>query len=50
MNLGAPNTEAQMRELVNEGKIELKTPYVIENLIGKEKVTGVELKTLKRRN
>ena len=41
---GAPNTEAQMRELVNEGKVELKTPYVIENLIGKEKITGVELK------
>ena len=41
---GAPNTEAQMRELVNEGKVELKTPYVIENLIGNEKVTGVELK------
>ena len=41
---GAPNTEAKMRELVNEGKVELKTPYVIENLIGKEKVTGVELK------
>ena len=41
---GAPNTEAQMRELVNEGKVELKTPYVIENLIGQEKVTGVELK------
>ena len=41
---GAPNTEAQMRELVNEGKVELKTPYVIDNLIGKEKVTGVELK------
>ena len=41
---GAPNTEAQKRELVNEGKVELKTPYVIENLIGKEKVTGVELK------
>ena len=41
---GAPNTEAQMRELVNEGKVELKTPYVIENLIGKEKVTCVELK------
>ena len=41
---GAPNTEAQMRELVNEEKVELKTPYVIENLIGKEKVTGVELK------
>ena len=30
---GAPNTEAQMRELVNEGKVDLKTPYVIENLI-----------------
>ena len=41
---GAPNTEAQMRELVKEGKVELKTPYVIENLIGKEKVSGVELK------
>ena len=41
---GAPNTEAKMRELVNEGKVELKTPYVIENLIGKEKITGVELK------
>ena len=41
---GAPNTETQMRELVNEGKVELKTPYVIENLIGNEKVTGVELK------
>ena len=41
---GAPNTEAQMRELVNKGKVELKTPYVVENLIGKEKITGVELK------
>ncbi len=41
---GAPNTETQMRELVKEGKVELKTPYVIENLIGKEKVSGVELK------
>ena len=41
---GAPNTEAQMRELVKEGKVELKTPYVIENIIGKEKITGVELK------
>ena len=41
---GAPNTEAQMRELVKEGKVELKTPYVIENLIGKERISGVELK------
>ena len=41
---GAPNTETQMRELVKEGKVELKTPYVIENLIGKERISGVELK------
>ena len=41
---GAPNTEAQMRELVKEGKIELKTPYVIESLIGGDQISGVELK------
>ena len=41
---GAPNTEAQMRELVKEGKIELKTPYVIESLIGEDQISGVELK------
>ena len=41
---GAPNTEMSVRELVKEGKIELKTPYVIEELIGKEKITGVVVK------
>ena len=41
---GAPNTEAQMRELVKEGNIELKTPYVIESLIGEDQISGVELK------
>ena len=41
---GAPNTEAQMRESVKEGKIELKTPYVIESLIGEDQISGVELK------
>tara|TARA_B100001559_G_scaffold247161_1_gene210377 strand:- start:9297 stop:10337 length:1041 start_codon:yes stop_codon:yes gene_type:complete len=41
---GAPNTEAQMRELVKDGTVELKTPYVIENLIGNDQISGVELK------
>ena len=41
---GAPNTEAQMRELVKEGNIELKTPYVIESLIGEDQISSVELK------
>ena len=41
---GAPNTEMSVRELAKEGKIELKTPYVIEELIGKEKITGVVVK------
>jgi thioredoxin reductase (NADPH) len=33
---GAPNTEAEMRKLATEGKVELKTPYVIEDLVGEE--------------
>ena len=41
---GAPNTEISVRELAKAGKIELKTPYVIQELIGKEKITGVILK------
>ena len=41
---GAPNTEMSVRELAKAGKIELKTPYVIEELIGKEKITGVVVK------
>ena len=40
---GAPNTENQMRKLVEEGKIELKTPFVIEHLIGKEKIESVKI-------
>ena len=41
---GAPNTESQMRKLVNEGKVLLKTPYVIDSLIGEDSINGVTLK------
>ena len=41
---GAPNTESQMRKLVNEGKVILKTPYVIDSLIGEDSINGVALK------
>ena len=41
---GAPNTEAQMRELVETGNVDLKTPYIIENLIGTEEIEGVSVK------
>ena len=41
---GAPNTESQMRKLVNEGKVLLKTPYVIDSLIGEDSINGVGLK------
>ena len=41
---GAPNTEAQMRELVETGNVELMTPYVIENLLGKNTIEGVQVK------
>ena len=41
---GAPNTEAEMRKLVTEGKVELKTPYVIEDLVGEECIEGVVVK------
>tara|TARA_Y100000590_G_scaffold93439_1_gene105855 strand:+ start:6488 stop:7543 length:1056 start_codon:yes stop_codon:yes gene_type:complete len=41
---GSPNTEAKMRELVETGNIELKTPYVIENLVGSEKITSISIK------
>ena len=41
---GAPNTEAQMRELVETGNVELLTPYVIENLLGKDTIEGVQVK------
>ena len=41
---GAYHTEAQMRELVKQGKVNLLTPYQIHSIIGKDKVTGAELK------
>ena len=41
---GAPNTEAEMRKLATEGKVELKTPYVIEDLVGEELIEAVVVK------
>ena len=41
---GSPSTEAQMRELVETGNLELKTPYVIEELLGTNKISGVSIK------
>tara|TARA_B100001093_G_scaffold239728_1_gene229603 strand:+ start:153 stop:1193 length:1041 start_codon:yes stop_codon:yes gene_type:complete len=41
---GAPNTEAQMRELVETGNVDLKTPYVIEDLMGTDEIEGVIVK------
>ena len=41
---GAPNTEAQMRELVESRNVDLKTPYVVESLKGTGKITGVAIK------
>ena len=41
---GAQHTEAQMRELVKQGKVNLLTPYQIHSIIGNDKVTGAELK------
>jgi thioredoxin reductase (NADPH) len=41
---GAPSTEAQMRELVETGNVELLTPYVIEDLLGNDSIEGVQVK------
>jgi thioredoxin reductase (NADPH) len=41
---GAPSTEAQMRELVETGNVELLTPYVIEDLLGDDSIEGVKVK------
>ena len=41
---GAPNTESQMRVLIEEGKVHLKTPYVIDSLLGEESINGVSVK------
>tara|TARA_B100000963_G_scaffold274365_1_gene242579 strand:+ start:6047 stop:7078 length:1032 start_codon:yes stop_codon:yes gene_type:complete len=40
---GAEHTENQMRELVRDGKIELKIPYVIKSIRGESSFEGVEL-------
>ena len=41
---GAQHTEAQMRELVKSGEVNLLTPYQIEEIKGDNKVNGVILK------
>ena len=41
---GAPNTESQMRKLVETGKVGLKTPFVIEELIGSDTIEAVTVK------
>ena len=41
---GAPNTESQMRKLIKQGVVNLKTPYVIESLIGDGVISGVSIK------
>ena len=41
---GAQHTEAQMRELVKSGEVNLLTPYQIEEIKGDDKVNGVILK------
>ena len=43
---GAQHTEAQMRELVKQGKVNLLTPYQIHSIIVDDKVTGAELKNV----
>tara|TARA_B100000959_G_scaffold16208_1_gene15857 strand:- start:6574 stop:7614 length:1041 start_codon:yes stop_codon:yes gene_type:complete len=47
---GVPNTEAQMRELVETGKVDLKTPFVIEKLIFDKQITGVTIKNFETKN
>ncbi len=41
---GAPNTESQMRKLVETGQVGLKTPFVIEELIGSDTIEAVTVK------
>ena len=41
---GALHSEEQMRELVSKGKVNLLTPYVIEDIFGSSSVTSVSLK------
>tara|TARA_B100001250_G_scaffold409684_1_gene434543 strand:+ start:2788 stop:3840 length:1053 start_codon:yes stop_codon:yes gene_type:complete len=46
---GSPNTETQMRELVETGNVNLKTPYVIEGIQGSSKVSGVSIKNFENK-
>ena len=41
---GAPHTETLMRELVETGNVNLKTPYVIESIEGNQQISGVTIK------
>ena len=41
---GALHSEEQMRELVSKGRVNLLTPYVIEDIFGTSSVTSVSLK------
>ena len=41
---GAQHTEAQMRDLVKAGDVNLLTPFQIEEILGNERVSGVKLK------
>ena len=40
---GAQHTEKKMRELVSTGVIDLKVPFVIKDINGEDKFTGVDL-------
>ena len=41
---GSTNTEDQLRDLSKTDKVNLLTPYVIEELLGKEKIEGVKVR------
>ena len=41
---GAQHTEELMRKLVKEKKVNLLTPYLIDNILGEEKVNSITLK------
>ena len=41
---GAQHTEEMMRDLVKDGKVSLLTPYLIDSIIGEDRVTNVTLK------
>ena len=41
---GAPHTETLMRELVETGNVNLKTPFIIESIEGNQQISGVTIK------